>query len=115
MNGDPRISVRARAAVGVPSAEIFVSAASAWELAVKVRLGKLPEASRLTHRLAESLAEQGFKSLPIGLEHGRLSGLLPGAHRDPFDRMLAAQALLEDLVLVTNDAALPSFGVKTLW
>ena len=64
MIGDPRLSARARAAVAAPSAEVFVSAASAWELAVKVRLGKLPEASRLTHRLAESLAEQDFKALP---------------------------------------------------
>jgi PIN domain nuclease of toxin-antitoxin system len=94
---------------------VLVSAASAWELAVKVRLGKLPEASRLTLRLAESLAEQNFKNLPISLEHGRLGGLLPGAHRDPFDRVLAAQALLDDLVLVTNDAAFSTFGVKTLW
>jgi PIN domain nuclease of toxin-antitoxin system len=82
---------------------------------VKVRLGKLPEASRLTHRLAESLREQDFKALPISVEHGRLGGLLPGAHRDPFDRVLAAQALLDDFVLVTNDPAFSSFGVKTFW
>jgi PIN domain nuclease of toxin-antitoxin system len=115
MIGDPRLSPKARAAVGAPGAEVLVSAASAWELAIKVRLGKLPEASRLTHRLAESLAEQDFRSLPISLEHGRLGGLLPGAHRDPFDRILAAQALLDDLVVVTNDAALVTFGAKTLW
>jgi PIN domain nuclease of toxin-antitoxin system len=115
MNGDRRLSAKARAAVAAPSVEVFVSAASAWEMAVKVRLGKLPEATRLTHSLAESLAEQDFKTLPISLEHGRLGGLLPGAHRDPFDRVLAAQALLDDLVLVTNDAAFASFGVNTLW
>jgi PIN domain nuclease of toxin-antitoxin system len=115
MIGDRRLSPRARAAVAAPGAEVFVSAASAWELAVKVRLGKLPEATRLTHRLPESLAEQDFKALPISIEHGRLGGLLPGAHRDPFDRVLAAQSLLDDLVLVTNDAALSTFGVKTLW
>jgi len=115
MIGDPRLSPRARAAVGTPSADVFVSAASAWELAVNVRLGKLPEASRLTHRLAESLAEQDFKALPMSLEHGRLGGLLPGPHRDPFDRILAAQALLDDLALVTNDAAFSAFGVSTLW
>jgi PIN domain nuclease of toxin-antitoxin system len=115
MIGDPRLSPRARAAVGAPGAEVLVSAASAWELAVKVRLGKLPEASRLTHRLAESLAEQDFKALPIDLEHARLGGLLPGPHRDPFDRLLAAQALIDDLVLVTNDAAVSAFGPKTLW
>jgi PIN domain nuclease of toxin-antitoxin system len=115
MIGDPRLSPRARAAVGAEDAEVLVSAASAWELAIKVRLGKLPEAARLTHRLAESLAEQDFKQLPIRLEHGRLGGLLPGDHRDPFDRILAAQALLEDLTLVTGDRAFGAFGVKILW
>jgi PIN domain nuclease of toxin-antitoxin system len=115
MLGDPRLSAKARAAVGAEKAEVLVSAASAWELAMKVRLGKLPEAARLTHRLAESLTEQNFKPLAISIEHGRLGGLLPGRHRDPFDRILAAQALLEDLPLVTNDAAFESFGVKLLW
>ena len=115
MIGDARLSPKARAAVGAESAEVLVSAASAWELAMKVRLGKLPEAARLTHRLAESLAEQNFTPLGISMEHGRLGGLLPGPHRDPFDRILAAQALLEDLPLVTNDAAFASFGVKVLW
>ena len=115
MLGDPRLSPRARAAVAAESAEVFVSAASAWELDMKVRLGKLPAAARLTHRLPESLAEQDFKPLAIRLEHGRLGGLLPGAHRDPFDRILAAQALLEDLPLVTNDPAFAAFGVKVVW
>jgi PIN domain nuclease of toxin-antitoxin system len=115
MIGDPRLSPSARAAVGAESAEVFVSAASAWELATKVRSGKLPAAARLTHRLPESLAEQDFKPLAIRLEHGRLGGLLPGAHRDPFDRILAAQALLEDMTLITSDPAFAAFGVKVLW
>lgn len=115
MIGDARMSARARAAVGAESAEVFVSAASAWELAMKVRLGKLPAAVRLTDRLAETLVEQNFAALPIRLEHGRLGGLLSGVHRDPFDRMLAAQALLEDMALVTADPAFGQFGVKVLW
>jgi len=115
MIGDQRLSPRARAAVGAEGNDVFVSAASAWELAIKVRLGKLPDAARLTHRLIESLAEQNFKPLAIAIEHGRLGGLLPGQHRDPFDRVLAAQALLEDLPLVTNDAAFAGFGVTLLW
>jgi PIN domain nuclease of toxin-antitoxin system len=115
MIGDPRLSPRARAAVGAERAEVLVSAASAWELAMKVRLNKLPEAVPLMHRFAESLTEQNFKRLPISVEHGRLGGLLPGQHRDPFDRILAAQALLEDLPLVTNDPAFAGFGVKLLW
>jgi PIN domain nuclease of toxin-antitoxin system len=94
---------------------VLVSAVSAWELATKVRLGKLPQAASLTHRLAESLAEQNFQPLSVSVEHGRLGGMLPGEHRDPFDRVLAAQALIENLPLVSNDAAFAGFGVKMLW
>lgn len=82
---------------------------------MKVRLGKLPSAMRLTDRLADTLAEQKFVPLPIRLEHGRLGGLLPGDHRDPFDRILAAQSLLDDMALVTIDPAFAQFGVKVLW
>ena len=115
MIGDPRLSPRARAAVAAERTEVLVSAVSAWELSTKVRLGKLPQAASLTHRLAERLAEQSFQPLAVSVEHGRLGGLLPGEHRDPFDRVLAAQALIENLPLVSNDAAFASFGVKTLW
>jgi PIN domain nuclease of toxin-antitoxin system len=115
MVGDPRLSRRARVAIESGGDEVRVSAASAVELATKVRLGRLPEAAPLTHRLAECLAEQEFRSLPISIEHGRAAGLLPGDHRDPFDRMLAAQALLEDLPVVTNDPALRGLGVKVVW
>ena len=66
-------------------------------------------------RLAESLAEQGFRPLAISLEHGGRAGLLTGDHRDPFDRILAAQSLMENIPIVTNDAALIAFGVGVLW
>lgn len=115
MNGNPRLSANARAAIEGESAEIYVSAVSAMELAIKVRLGKLPEAALLTHRLGESLAEQGFLPLPISIEHGRLGGLLPGNHRDPFDRLLAAQSIIESLPIVTSDAAFAAFGVEVVW
>ena len=115
MIGDPRLSPRARAVVGAQNAEVLVSAASAWELAMKVRLAKLPLAARLIYRLSESLAEQDFKPLAIRLERGRLGGLLPGEHRNPFDRILAAQALLENMTLVTSDPAFVAFGVEVLW
>ena len=96
-------------------AEIYVSAVSAIELATKVRLGKLPEAAVLTHTFAAALDEQGFLHLPISLEHGRLSGLLPGLHRDPFDRLIAAQSLIEHMPVVTIDSALVSFGIEVVW
>jgi PIN domain nuclease of toxin-antitoxin system len=115
MIGDQRLSPKARTAISAASAEVFVSAVSAWELSTKVRLGKLPTAAALIQRLPESLAEQQFRPLAVSIEHGRLGGLLPGAHRDPFDRILAAQALLEGLPIVTIDAAFATFGVKVLW
>ncbi len=115
MNGDPRLSRKARNAMEKDGAEIYVSAVSAVELATKVRLGMLPEAAMLTHTFAARLAEQEFRHLPISLEHGRLAGLLPGMHRDPFDRILAAQSLIEHMQLVTVDPALQSFGVEVLW
>ena len=115
MNGDRRLSKKARAAMERKDAEIYVSTVSAVELAIKVRLGKLPEAVLLVHTLAASLNEQGFVPLPVSLEHGRLSGLLPGDHRDPFDRIIAAQSLLERMPVVTSDAALATFGVEVVW
>ena len=115
MSGSARLPRSARAAIEKAGAEVYVSAVSALELAIKVRLGRLPEANRLTHRLAESLVEQEFRPLPISIEHGRLGGLLPGAHRDPFDRLLAAQSLSENLPLVTGDPAFKAFGVAVVW
>jgi PIN domain nuclease of toxin-antitoxin system len=114
MNGNPRLSPAARARIENES-DVFVSAVSAVEIATKVRVGKLPEAARLAHRFRESVNEQGFTPLPISLEHGRLSGSLPNAHRDPFDRILAAQSLIEGMPLVTNDARLMAFGVAVVW
>ena len=115
MNGNPRLSANARAAIEHGKTEVFASAASAAELAIKVRLGKLPEAARLTYRLTESLAEQGFRPLAISIAHGQLAGLMPGIHRDPFDRILAAQSLIEGMPLVTSDPAFVGFGVDVVW
>src|SRR5713101_5933476 len=78
---------------------IVVSAASAWEMATKVRLGRLPAASDITRNFQEYLAQSGFETLPVSALHGIRAGLLPGPQRDPFDRMLIAQAQAEDLPL----------------
>jgi PIN domain nuclease of toxin-antitoxin system len=95
--------------------DTYVSAVVAWELAGKVRLGKWAEAKPLSDRFFEALEENRLRHLPITLEHAHLAGSLPGAHRDPFDRMLAAQAILEAMPLVTADPAFRSFAVETLW
>jgi PIN domain nuclease of toxin-antitoxin system len=95
--------------------EVFVSAASVWEIATKYRTGKLPEVEDVIDGLDTALLQHGFTGLPANLHHGHRAGLLGGAHRDPFDRMLIAQALSEDLVLVSNERLFDGYGVKRLW
>lgn len=95
--------------------EIFVSAATAWEVSTKFRLGKLPEAEPFATRFDESLLELGFIGLPISVDHAQRAGLLPGSHKDPFDRLLIAQAQAENLVLVSNERVFDGYGVRRLW
>ena len=106
--------VRAAEALGVHRF-VHVSAASGWEIATKVRLGKLPAASELLSDLPRLLAAQGFELLPITLLHGLHAGGYPVPHRDPFDRLLAAQAELSRLTLVSLDPALQAFPCCLLW
>jgi PIN domain nuclease of toxin-antitoxin system len=115
LNGNPRCSLGARSAVEDPDATIIVSAVSAWEIATKVRRGKWAEASAIAAGMEAILPANGFEGLSLTIEHGRVAGFLPGAHRDPFDRMLAAQAILENLILITADPAFGNFGVDVLW
>lgn len=91
--------------------DVQVSAASAWEIAIKSALGKL----RLEDRLADIVALYGFVELPVRFEHAALVALLPPHHADPFDRMLVAQATVEGLTLVTKDAAIRRYAVATSW
>ncbi len=97
------------------SDRVLVSAASAYEMTFKANTGKLPVARRLLADLAGYLERQRFDVLPVTLAHAEAAGRLPLDHRDPFDRLLAAQALSEDLTLVSSDALLDVFGVKRLW
>jgi PIN domain nuclease of toxin-antitoxin system len=87
----------------------------AWEMATKVRSRKWPDAEPIVSGFFDLLAHYSFRGLPISLEHGRLAGSLPGTHRDPFDRMLAAQAQIEDMPLVTADPVFRAFGTRVLW
>ncbi len=113
--GDARFSRRARAEAEADDAIVCVSAVTAWEVTNKVRIGKWPEAAVLAESFLETVARYGFEPLPITLEHARLAGLLPGPHRDPFDRMLAAQAQVEGIALVTADPVFRGLGVRVLW
>lgn len=93
----------------------LVSAASAWEIATKVRLGRLPAAADLVQNFVADLAQHRIEILPVTAEDGIRAGLLPGPHRDPFDRMLIAQALGEDIPIISNDRALDGYGVRRIW
>lgn len=107
--------MRARKAVAAETAKVFVSAASAYEMVYKHRTGDLPKVGPLILRLDEDLAERGFSTLPISFEHGRRAGELADEHGDPFDRILAAQAIVEDMAIISNDEKLSALGAKRLW
>ena len=95
--------------------EVLVSAASAWEIATKHRLGKLPDAEALALDITGAIAGQNFEELPITVEDAARAGALPGPHRDPFDRMLIAQALARNLVLISSESLFDRYGVRRLW
>lgn len=114
--GNPLLSARASNAIANAASDVLVSSASAWEISIKHRIGKLPpEAHVLADNVAASIEAEGFIELPIGIAHGQMAGALDGHHKDPFDRMLIAQALAEDLALVSNDMQFDAYGVKRLW
>lgn len=112
---DPGLSRRARSSIATTDNTVLVSAASAWEIATKVRLGKLPTAADLAADFAGHLEREGFQVLPISGEHAIRAGLLPGGHKDPFDRMLIAQSQAENLALVSNETVFDSYGVRRIW
>jgi PIN domain nuclease of toxin-antitoxin system len=113
---DKQLSSHVRNAVGDECNEIFVSAASAWEISTKHRLGKLAEAATTVTRFDELVAADGFEHLPMRHYHALKAGSYAVAHADPFDRMLAAQSELERLTLVTRDPVFSDlFQMPTLW
>jgi PIN domain nuclease of toxin-antitoxin system len=115
LDGDARLSKRARAAIGDVRTTCLVSAASAWEITTKARLGKLPGALEVAADIGGCLRGQQFTPLDITIDHAQRAGSLPGAHRDPFDRMLIAQSQAENLPLVSNDAVFDDYGVVRIW
>jgi PIN domain nuclease of toxin-antitoxin system len=98
-----------------PEVTVFVSAATAWELTTKFRSGKLQEAAMIAENRPSLITRCRFLPLPITVEHGHRAGLLPGNHKDPFDRMLAAQAIIDDLDLVSADPAMAGLGARVVW
>lgn len=106
---DPRLGARARAMIEYADV-VFVSAASVWEAAVKQALGRL----EIPEPFGAGVAASGFEPLPITFRHAEVAGALPAHHADPFDRMLVAQAKVEDLVLLTADERLSAYDVPIL-
>jgi len=113
--GAKELSARAREAFADPANEVFLSAASAWEIAVKHRLGKLPLPQAPDEFVPAQRAAHGIEPLAVGEESALHVAKLPDLHRDPFDRMLVAQALVGGLVLVTPDDPIRQYPVRTLW
>jgi PIN domain nuclease of toxin-antitoxin system len=113
--GDRRLSTDARHRIADPDTAVYVSAASAWEITTKFRLGKLAGARSIVDDLGGVIAGQAFTSLPVSVLHAQRAGALAGPHRDPFDRMLIAQSHAEGLTLVSNERVFDSYGVQRLW
>jgi PIN domain nuclease of toxin-antitoxin system len=113
--GSSRLSTLATALLRDDQNEFYISAASAWEIATKVRLGKLPEAILLEGDFQEIVQKAGYRLLPISTEVALRAGRLLGTHKDPFDRMIAAQALTLGLPVISSDEKLDGFGVRRIW
>ena len=115
VSGSERLQPRARRAIEDHANAVFVSAASAWEIATKYRLGRLPEVDEIAPDIVGAMADQGFEGLPITVEEAVQAGGLPGTLGDPFDRMLIAQALSRNLVLISNETTFDRYGVRRIW
>lgn len=108
LSDDPQLGKRCRQMISDSRNQIFVSAATTWEISIKAAVGKLEAPADM-----DSIVEdEGFSKLPISLYHGQLAGQLPSIHRDPFDRMLIAQAQSEGLILITADETIPQYKLR---
>ena len=110
-----RLSPRARRAIEAGSNEVFLSAASVWEIAIKTQIGRLHLTRDLEDFVPERMAERALVALPVLMSHVIKIAALPDVHRDPFDRLLVAQAIVEGLHLVTADRRLRDYSVKVVW
>ena len=110
-----RLSRRLQGLLRDPRNPVWVSAASAWELATKHRVGKFPRGGRILAEWDDRLIHDGFRPLAISCSHALRAGSMPGAHRDPFDRLIAAQGLIEALRVATPDPEIAAFGADTVW
>jgi PIN domain nuclease of toxin-antitoxin system len=110
---DPKLTRRARRAIA--DEDCALSLASCWEMAIKVRLGKLEVPVPVERFIQKQVELNGFSLLPISLEHASRVAALPFHHRDPFDRLLAGQALFEEMSIVSADPIFRKYGIKRVW
>jgi PIN domain nuclease of toxin-antitoxin system len=113
--GDANLSLVARSHIGDANNDCFVSAASAWEVTTKYRLGKLPQAAQLAANFSEIVVQQGFIPLALTMVHAARAGPSLKFHRDPFDRMIVAQALIDGMAVISIDPQLDQFGITRIW
>ncbi|MFA9201162.1 MAG: type II toxin-antitoxin system VapC family toxin [Cypionkella sp.] len=111
----PRLSEGANRVINDPAAELLVSAVTAYEIGLKHRLGKLPLPPRLSGDFAAVVQEMSAAPLAISLAHAEWAAKLDSAHRDPFDRLLAAQAVIENIPIISADPALDALGARRIW
>jgi PIN domain nuclease of toxin-antitoxin system len=110
-----KLTDAARRSVNADSNDLYVSSATAWELSTKHRLGKLPGAEAFLPEFADLLNDSRVTPLSVTVVHALEAGRLPGIHRDPFDRILIAQALIEDMAVVSSDRVFRDYGVRVIW
>ncbi len=115
MTDDARLSALARETIGDGANEIYVSAATGWEMAIKARLGRLQVPGDFAPFITDQIAENGFRVLAIELAHALHVHRLADHHRDPFDRILVAQSLVEGMPLLSCDAQIAAYGVELVW
>ena len=115
INNDPSLSEPARIAISSKVNECYLSLASCWELAIKTSIGKLQLTKSVDRFIPEELAANDFQLLSIDFRHVAKVETLPFHHRDPFDRLLVAQALIEKMTIISADAVLSEYGIKRLW
>ncbi len=112
---NPRLPPPARQAIRDENNDVLISAATAWEITTKHRIGKLPDADPIASDIPGAIAAQGFQELPITVAEAARAGALPGPHRDPFDRMLIAQTLSHNLILISNETLFDRYPIHRLW
>ncbi len=115
ISDDPRLSKKAKEIIADGRNELFFSAASGWEISIKAGLGRLKVAGDLQRFIADQLSRNAIKVLPIYLSHTLHTRVLPDHHRDPFDRILVSQAILEEMPLLSADPKIPHYPVEVVW